>query len=72
MTTSPQLNATYLGKFYLPTIESEAMYDNTVNARTPGFWVEVVFIGRQIEFIYLKVESLEGCEVISQIKVNLN
>ena len=37
-----QLNATYLGKFYLPTIESEAMYDNTVNARTPGFWVEVV------------------------------
>lgn len=37
-----QLNATYLGKFYLPTIESEAMYDNTINARTPGFWVEVV------------------------------
>jgi len=37
-----QLNATYLGKFYLPTIESEAMYDNAVNARTPGFWIEVV------------------------------
>ena len=37
-----QLNATYLGKFYLPTIESEAMYDNTVNARVPGFWVKVV------------------------------
>lgn len=37
-----QLNATYLGKFYLPTVYSEAMYDNTVNARVPGRWVEVV------------------------------
>jgi uncharacterized protein YfaS (alpha-2-macroglobulin family) len=37
-----QLNATYLGKFYLPTIYSEAMYDNMINARVPGRWVEVV------------------------------
>jgi len=37
-----QLNATYLGKFYLPTVYSEAMYDNTINARIPGRWVEVV------------------------------
>jgi uncharacterized protein YfaS (alpha-2-macroglobulin family) len=37
-----QLNATYLGKFYLPTIYSEAMYDNTINARVPGRWVEVI------------------------------
>lgn len=37
-----QLNATYLGKFYLPTIYSEAMYDNLINARVPGRWVEVV------------------------------
>ncbi|MCC6370470.1 MAG: hypothetical protein IT236_05630 [Bacteroidia bacterium] len=37
-----RLNATYLGKFYLPTIYSEAMYDNTINARVPGRWVEVV------------------------------
>lgn len=36
------LNATYLGKFYLPTIGSEAMYDHTINARVPGKWVEVV------------------------------
>ncbi|MFL5751881.1 MAG: alpha-2-macroglobulin family protein [Bacteroidia bacterium] len=36
------LNATYLGKFYLPTLSSEAMYDHTVNARVPGKWVEVV------------------------------
>ncbi|MGZ3932453.1 MAG: alpha-2-macroglobulin family protein, partial [Bacteroidia bacterium] len=37
-----QLNATYLGKFYLPTIYSEAMYDNLIHAKLPGRWVEVV------------------------------
>ncbi len=37
-----QLNATYLGKYYLPTIESEAMYDEAISARTPGKWVKVV------------------------------
>ncbi|MCW3072480.1 MAG: hypothetical protein JWO44_2370 [Bacteroidetes bacterium] len=37
-----QLNATYLGRFYLPTVYSEAMYDQTINARIPGRWVEVV------------------------------
>lgn len=37
-----QLNATYLGRFYLPTVYSEAMYDNTINARVPGRWIEVV------------------------------
>ncbi len=37
-----QLNATYEGRFYLPTVESEAMYDNTIHARTPGRWIEVV------------------------------
>jgi uncharacterized protein YfaS (alpha-2-macroglobulin family) len=36
------LNATYQGKFYLPTVISEAMYDNSINARVPGKWVEVV------------------------------
>jgi alpha-2-macroglobulin len=35
------LNATYSGKFYLPSVNVEAMYDNTVNARTPGQWVVV-------------------------------
>ena len=40
-----QLNATYQGKFYLPTVESEAMYDNTINARQPGKWVEVIPAG---------------------------
>lgn len=37
-----RLNATYLGKFYLPAINSEAMYDNSVSASVPGFWVNVV------------------------------
>ena len=36
------LNATYLGRFYLPTVYSEAMYDHLISARIPGRWVEVV------------------------------
>jgi len=36
------LNAAYIGRFYLPTIYCEAMYDNTINSRKPGKWVEVV------------------------------
>ena len=36
------LNATYEGKFYLPTIYSEAMYDKKINARRHGMWVEIV------------------------------
>lgn len=35
------LNAAYLGSFYLPAVACEAMYDNMVNAREPGKWVEV-------------------------------
>jgi alpha-2-macroglobulin len=41
-----QLNATYLGKFYLPTIYCEAMYDNEVNAKKAGRWIEVVESGK--------------------------
>lgn len=37
-----QLNATYLGRFYLPSTYSEAMYDHLIQARAPGRWVEVV------------------------------
>lgn len=36
------LNATYMGKFYLPTVSCEAMYNNDINARKPGRWVEVI------------------------------
>ncbi|MGO4772420.1 alpha-2-macroglobulin [Flavobacterium sp. W22_SRS_FK3] len=35
------LNASYLGNYYLPGLQCEAMYDNTFLARTKGFWVEV-------------------------------
>lgn len=41
------LNAAYLGKFYLPTVYCEAMYDNTVNARKPGKWVQVIKPGEE-------------------------
>jgi uncharacterized protein YfaS (alpha-2-macroglobulin family) len=40
-TFTVKLNAAYKGKFYLPTVETEAMYDNSINARTPGKWVIV-------------------------------
>ncbi|MCB9264686.1 MAG: hypothetical protein H6558_06660 [Lewinellaceae bacterium] len=36
-----QLNAAYQGRFYLPATSCEAMYDNSINARVPGRWVEV-------------------------------
>jgi alpha-2-macroglobulin len=37
-----QLNAAYQGRFYLPTVYCEAMYDNNINARQAGRWVSVV------------------------------
>ena len=36
-----QLNASFLGRYYLPIANCEAMYDNTVNAKDGGKWVEV-------------------------------
>jgi uncharacterized protein YfaS (alpha-2-macroglobulin family) len=39
------LNATYTGRYYLPSTSCEAMYDNAVSARQPGKWVEVVKSG---------------------------
>jgi uncharacterized protein YfaS (alpha-2-macroglobulin family) len=42
------LNAAYIGKFYLPTVQCEAMYDNSINARKPGEWIEVVKAGGNI------------------------
>jgi uncharacterized protein YfaS (alpha-2-macroglobulin family) len=37
-----RLNAAYLGKFYLPSVYCEAMYDDRINARIPGRWIEVI------------------------------
>lgn len=36
-----QLNAAYLGRFYLPSVYCEAMYDERINARKPGKWVDI-------------------------------
>lgn len=36
-----QLNATYPGKYYLPSTLCQAMYDNTITASSAGKWVEV-------------------------------
>lgn len=36
-----QLNAAYLGKYYLPGVYCEAMYDNTISAGSTGRVVEV-------------------------------
>ncbi len=36
------LNSTYLGKYYLPSVIGESMYNNEINATEKGQWVEVV------------------------------
>ncbi|MFY9242478.1 MAG: MG2 domain-containing protein [Polaribacter sp.] len=36
------LNAAYLGNYYLPGIQVEAMYDNDYLVRTKGSWIEVL------------------------------
>lgn len=40
------LNAAYTGRFHLPSTTCSAMYDNTINARNGGQWVEVVAPGK--------------------------
>lgn len=37
-----QLTAAYQGRFYLPAVSCQAMYDNSINARTKGQWVDVI------------------------------
>tara|TARA_R110002073_G_scaffold279026_1_gene443050 strand:+ start:319427 stop:325009 length:5583 start_codon:yes stop_codon:yes gene_type:complete len=41
-TFTVQLNAAYLGTYYLPGVQAEAMYDNDYFTRTKGQWIEVV------------------------------
>jgi len=36
------LNASYIGKYYLPMVYCEAMYDASINSKIAGKWVEVV------------------------------
>ena len=40
------LNASYLGKFYLPSVYAESMYDDNYKAAVKGKWVEVVEAGK--------------------------
>lgn len=42
MTFSVLLNATYAGRFYLSPVFAEAMYDNEIQAKNEGVWVEVL------------------------------
>ncbi|TWO33829.1 hypothetical protein E1J38_003380 [Seonamhaeicola sediminis] len=39
---SVMLNASYLGRYYLPGIQAEAMYDNNFLVRTKGQWINVI------------------------------
>lgn len=41
-TFNVMLNAAYLGTYYLPGVQAEAMYDNSFLTRTKGRWVDVV------------------------------
>jgi alpha-2-macroglobulin len=41
-TFSISINAAYLGRFYLPAFNVEAMYDASKYARSEGQWVEVI------------------------------
>jgi len=41
-TFKTQINASFLGHYYLPGIHVEAMYDATKHARSKGKWVDVV------------------------------
>ncbi|HEY0978556.1 MAG TPA: hypothetical protein VGE21_13875, partial [Flavobacteriales bacterium] len=43
------LNAAYTGRYYLPATQCSAMYDNTINARNTGQWVNVVRPGAVAE-----------------------
>jgi uncharacterized protein YfaS (alpha-2-macroglobulin family) len=43
---SARLNAAYLGRYYLPSVTVEAMYDAAKQARTKGRWVEIVGAGQ--------------------------
>ncbi|WP_257669866.1 alpha-2-macroglobulin family protein [Parapedobacter tibetensis] len=36
------LNASYIGRYFLPAVSAEAMYDNRIQAITSGQWVQVV------------------------------
>ncbi len=42
VTFKVMINASYLGKYYLPGVQCEAMYDNDFFVRSKGKWIQVV------------------------------
>jgi uncharacterized protein YfaS (alpha-2-macroglobulin family) len=44
-TVEVTVNASYLGRYYLPMVAVEAMYDASLNARLRGQWVQVTAAG---------------------------
>jgi hypothetical protein len=48
LTLRTRLNASYIGRYYLPMVTVETMYDATINARRPGRWVAVVKPGEEL------------------------
>jgi uncharacterized protein YfaS (alpha-2-macroglobulin family) len=46
ITFHTRLNAAYLGRYYLPGLSAESMYDGSVQARLKGQWVNVVPRGK--------------------------
>ncbi len=42
LTFTVHLNAAYIGRYYLPAVQCEAMYDVSINANNVGKWVEVL------------------------------
>ena len=41
ITLRMQLNATYQGRFYMPAVKVNAMYDESIISIEPGKWIEV-------------------------------
>jgi uncharacterized protein YfaS (alpha-2-macroglobulin family) len=41
ITVSILVQAGYIGRFFMPAVICQAIYDNTVYARTQGMWVDV-------------------------------
>jgi uncharacterized protein YfaS (alpha-2-macroglobulin family) len=41
ITVKVKLNAAYVGRYYLPAVACEAMYDHSINANSVGRWITV-------------------------------
>ena len=42
LTYSVRLNAAYIGRFYLPSVQAQEMYRNDVQVLVPGRWVDII------------------------------